>query len=71
MLQPWQDAIVTKIVQETPSTKRFWLALQSATVFDFVPGQFVTLDLPIHEQKINAGEAIQLHLHPMVPMNLN
>jgi ferredoxin-NADP reductase len=51
MLQPWQDAIVTKIVQETPSTKRFWLALQSGAVFDFVPGQFITLDLPIHEQK--------------------
>jgi ferredoxin-NADP reductase len=51
MLQPWQDAIVTKIVQETPNTKRFWLALSSGHAFDFIPGQFVTLDLPIHEQK--------------------
>jgi CDP-4-dehydro-6-deoxyglucose reductase len=51
MLQPWQDAVVTKIIQETPSTKRFWLALTSGNVFDFTPGQFVTLDLPIHEQK--------------------
>jgi CDP-4-dehydro-6-deoxyglucose reductase len=51
MLQPWQDAVVTKIVQETPTTKRFFLALASGGVFDFVPGQFVTLDLPIHEQK--------------------
>jgi ferredoxin-NADP reductase len=51
MLQPWQDAVVTKIVQETPSTKRFWLALTSGDSFDFTPGQFVTLDLPIHEQK--------------------
>ena len=51
MLQPWQDAVVTKIVQETPTTKRFFLALTSGGVFDFVPGQFVTLDLPIHEQK--------------------
>jgi len=51
MLQPWQDAVVTKIVQETPTTKRFFLALTSGHVFDFTPGQFVTFDLPIHEQK--------------------
>ena len=51
MLQPWQDAVVTKIVQETPTTKRFFLALTSGQVFDFIPGQFVTFDLPIHEQK--------------------
>ena len=51
MLQPWQDAVVTKIVQETPTTKRFFMALTSGQVFDFTPGQFVTLDLPIHDQK--------------------
>jgi CDP-4-dehydro-6-deoxyglucose reductase len=51
MLQPWQDAVVTKIVQETPTTKRFFIALTSGQVFDFAPGQFVTIDLPIHEQK--------------------
>jgi len=51
MLQPWQDAVVTKIVQETPTTKRFFFALTSGQVFDFTPGQFVTFDLPIHEQK--------------------
>ena len=51
MLQPWQDAVVTKIIQETTTTKRFWLALSTGIVFDFTPGQFVTLDLPIHEQK--------------------
>ncbi len=51
MLQPWQDGIITKIIQETPNTKRFWIALPSNSAFDFIPGQFVTLDLPIHEQK--------------------
>lgn len=51
MLQPFQDAVVTKISQETPNTKRFWLALSSGNAFEFIPGQFVTLDLPIHEQK--------------------
>ncbi len=51
MLQPWQDAVVTNIVQETATTKRFFLALTSGQLFDFTPGQFVTIDLPIHEQK--------------------
>jgi ferredoxin-NADP reductase len=41
MLQPWQDAVVTKIVQETPTTKRFFLALSSGQVFDFIPGSVI------------------------------
>lgn len=71
MLQPWQDAVVTKIIQETPNTKRFFLALTSGQVFDFIPGQFVTFDLPIHEQKIKDGEAIPLHLPQAITMNSN
>lgn len=51
MLQPWQDAVVTKIVQETPTTKRFFLSLANGHLFDFTAGQFVTFDLPIHEQR--------------------
>lgn len=47
----WQDAIVTKIEQATHNTRRFWIQIPSITQFDFEPGQFVTLDLPIHQQK--------------------
>ena len=35
---------------ETPNTRRFWIRLSGQDVFEFRPGQFVTLDLPIHEQ---------------------
>jgi ferredoxin-NADP reductase len=49
-LQPWQTGIVTRIENETTSTRRFWIELPEMTNFDFVPGQFVTLDLPIHEK---------------------
>lgn len=49
-VQPWVKGIVTKIVDETPSTKRFWIQVPSVENFDFKPGQFVTLDLPIHEK---------------------
>ena len=51
MIQPWQKGIVTKIEQATPHTRRYWIELPETEHFDFKPGQFVTLDLPIHEQR--------------------
>ena len=50
MLQPWRKGIVTRIEQETYNTRRFWITVPEIESFDFVPGQFVTLDLPIHEK---------------------
>jgi ferredoxin-NADP reductase len=49
-LLPWQQATVIKIEQETPDTRRFWLKLPELDKFDFIPGQFITLYLPIHEK---------------------
>jgi len=49
-LQPWRIGIVIKIEDETPDTKRFWIKVPELDIFDFIPGQFVTLDLPIHEK---------------------
>ncbi|TDH26129.1 oxidoreductase [Segetibacter sp. 3557_3] len=51
MAEPWRTGIVTKIINETPSTRRFWIEVPDLISFDFKPGQFVTLDLPIHEKK--------------------
>jgi ferredoxin-NADP reductase len=52
MLQPWQTGKVIRIEDETETTRRFWIENLSGEIFDFKPGQFVTLDLPIHE-KVN------------------
>ena len=49
-LQPWRKGIVTRIENETYNTRRFWVQVPELDSFDFVPGQFVTLDLPIHEK---------------------
>ena len=49
---PWHKGIVTKIENETYNTKRFFIQIPNISSFDFKPGQFVTLDLPIHE-KVN------------------
>lgn len=47
----WVTGVITDITDETANTKRFYFEIPSLSVFDFEPGQFVTLDLPIHEQK--------------------
>ncbi|HVG41440.1 MAG TPA: FAD-dependent oxidoreductase, partial [Chitinophagaceae bacterium] len=49
-LQPWRTGIVTKIIDETYNTRRFWIQIPELSSFDFIPGQFVTIDLPIHEK---------------------
>src|SRR5262245_24997158 len=51
MLQPWQTGRIIRIADETDATRRFWIQLTETDNFDFKPGQFVTLDLPIHEQR--------------------
>lgn len=49
-LQPWRTGRVIRIENETGSTRRFWIEIPELERFDFAPGQFVTLDLPIHEK---------------------
>lgn len=51
MLEPWRTGIVVQIKEETPLTRRYWIQISELKVFNFIPGQFVTLDLPIHEKK--------------------
>jgi CDP-4-dehydro-6-deoxyglucose reductase len=48
--QPWRTGKIIRIENETSSTKKFWIQIPELEHFDFIPGQFVTLDLPIHEQ---------------------
>jgi hypothetical protein len=49
-LQPWRKGIVTRIAEETYNTRRYWIQIPELPSFDFTPGQFVTLDLPIDEK---------------------
>lgn len=51
MLPPWQPGIVRRIEQANATTRRYFIELPETEHFDFKPGQFVTLDLPIHEQR--------------------
>jgi ferredoxin-NADP reductase len=47
----WQKCIVKRTEQVTFNTRRFWLEFPEVESFDFKPGQFITFDLPVHEQR--------------------
>lgn len=49
-LLPWRTGKVIRIEDETSTTKKFWIEVPELTSFEFIPGQFVTFDLPIHEK---------------------
>lgn len=49
-LQPWRVGKVTRIETAAADTRRFWFEVPELSIFDFLPGQFVTLDLPIHDK---------------------
>ncbi len=49
-LLPWLIGTIIRIENATTDTKRFWIEVPELSSFSFIPGQFVTLDLPIHER---------------------
>jgi len=49
-LLPWQTGKVIRIENASVHTKRFWIEVNDTENFEFTPGQFVTIDLPIHEK---------------------
>lgn len=51
MVPEWQTGRVVSIIDEAPRTRRFFIETPQPTPFQFKPGQFVTLDLPISDKK--------------------
>lgn len=52
MAWKWYDSHIIKIEDCSTNTKRFWVEIPEIDSFDFEPGQFVTMDLPIHEKRL-------------------
>ena len=40
MALEWMEAVLTKIENETPNTKRFYFEISSLEKFDFIRGKF-------------------------------
>jgi len=49
MPKKWYEGKVIKIEDQSPTTKRFWIEVEEP--IEFKAGQFVTMDLPIHEKR--------------------
>ena len=48
----WYDSAIVRIEPLTPDVRRIWLEVPGADRFDFQAGQFITLDLPIGEKRL-------------------
>lgn len=51
MALEWMTGEFTSILDESPNVKRFRIKIPQLEKFVFKPGQFISFDLPIHEQK--------------------
>jgi len=48
----WLYGLVQQIEDVTPTTRIFYLEIENVERFEFQPGQFITLDLPISEKRL-------------------
>lgn len=49
----WYKAKIERILDRTKTTKSFFFSLPEFDNFEFQPGQFITLDLPISDKRID------------------
>ncbi len=48
----WLNGKIIKIADQSPTTKQFWIEVPEVESIDFRAGQFVIMDLPIHEKRL-------------------
>lgn len=60
----WYTAEVVKIIQEAPLVKRFWLKIADTDSFLFEAGQFITLDLPISDKRLQRWRSYSIASRP-------
>jgi len=58
MNRQYYDAEIIRIIDETPVTRRYFFRVLNREKFDFKPGQFVILDLPIDSKITNRSYSI-------------
>ena len=47
----WYQGVVIEVIFETPKIRRFKIEIPELDKFDFEPGQFVQLELPLGEKR--------------------
>ena len=64
MAWTWYDSTIIRIEDASPNTKRFWLEVEGIDQIDFQPGQFITMDLPIHEKRLKRWRSYSIANRP-------
>ena len=60
----WKTAVIEEIHRISPTTKRFILNIESEETFAFKAGQFITLDLPIGEKRLDRWRSYSISSAP-------
>lgn len=60
----WYQGQVKNIIQESPTVRRFFLEVLDEETFPFIPGQFITVDLPISEKRTKRWRSYSIASHP-------
>lgn len=60
----WKTAVIEEIHRLSPTTKRFILNIESEETFAFKAGQFITLDLPIGEKRLDRWRSYSISSAP-------
>jgi ferredoxin-NADP reductase len=60
----WHKAIVTEVETLAPEVRSFKLEVQGTEHFEFTPGQFITLDLPISEKRLKRWRSYSIASAP-------
>lgn len=60
----WYDSQIIQIKDLSPQVKQFWLKISDQDRFQFKAGQFVTLDLPIHDKRTKRWRSYSIANHP-------
>jgi ferredoxin-NADP reductase len=60
----WYDAKVINIQPVSPNTRRFWVEIPELEAFQFKAGQFVTMDLPIGEKRLQRWRSYSIASAP-------
>lgn len=64
MAWQWYDSKVIEIREMSPTVKQFFLQVDDVKDFDFLAGQFITLDLPISEKRLKRWRSYSIANNP-------
>lgn len=60
----WYEGRVTRIDPLNSNTRSFWIEVPETDRFDFQAGQFITMDLPIHEKRVQRWRSYSIASAP-------